>query len=312
MQNYKYDKAIAPESKNGGSPALNNNPAKSSSKKGLLVCLDLLCLFMAGLPFLIIETSTIQPYQRGFYCNDESIKYPLKTGETINDAVLCAAGILIAILAIITGEFYRIHYLKEKSRSFIQNPYVAALYKQVGCFAFGCAISQSFTDIAKVSVGRLRPHFLDVCNPDFSAIDCSKGYIQNYTCRGNDSRVQEARKSFFSGHASFSLYTMLYLVLYLQARFTWRGARLLRPLLQFTLIMMAFYTGLSRVSDHKHHPTDVLAGFAQGALVAYCIVFYVSDLFKPKMRTSLPPPPIRKDILSPVDIIERNNHHNMV
>ena len=59
---------------------------------------------------------------------------------------------------------------------------------------------------------------------------------------------------------------------YLQSRFTWRGARLLRPLTQFTLIMMSFYTGLSRVSDHKHHPTDILAGFIQGALVAYCIV----------------------------------------
>lgn len=104
---------------------------------------------------------------------------------------------------------------------------------------------------------------------------------------------------------------MLYLVLYLQARFTWRGARLLRPLLQFTLIMMAFYTGLSRVSDHKHHPTDVLAGFTQGALVAYCIVFYVSDLFKQKTKV-LQPPPIRREILSPVDIIDRNNHHNMV
>lgn len=95
---------------------------------------------------------------------------------------------------IITGELYRIHYLKEKSRSFIQNPYVAALYKQVGCFVFGCAISQSFTDIAKVSVGRLRPHFLAVCDLDFSTINCAKGvYIQNYTCRGSDSRVQEAR-----------------------------------------------------------------------------------------------------------------------
>uniref|UniRef100_A0A8C9ETP1 Phospholipid phosphatase 3 n=1 Tax=Pavo cristatus TaxID=9049 RepID=A0A8C9ETP1_PAVCR len=226
---------------------------------GFVFCLP---FFLAGLPFLIIETSTIQPYQRGFYCDDDSIRYPLKSMETINDAVLCAA-----------GELYRIHYLKEKSHSFIQNPYVAALYKQVGCFVFGCAISQSFTDIAKVSVGRLRPHFLEVCDLDFSTINCSKGvYIQNYTCRGSDSKVQEARKSFFSGHASFSLYTMLYLVFYLQARFTWKGARLLRPLLQFTLIMMAFYTGLSRVSDHKHHPTDVLAGFAQGALVAYCVV----------------------------------------
>lgn len=54
----------------------------------------------AGLPFIIIETSTIKPYHRGFYCNDESIKYPLKTGETINDAVLCAVGIVIAILAV--------------------------------------------------------------------------------------------------------------------------------------------------------------------------------------------------------------------
>ncbi|KAK2491952.1 hypothetical protein MC885_008580 [Smutsia gigantea] len=341
-------------------------------------------IYPAGLPFLIIETSTIKPYHRGFYCNDESIKYPLKTGETINDAVLCAVGIVIAILAspdtwlvasdrsvsslslpvcevlisgqetednqIITGEFYRIYYLKEKSRSTMQNPYVAALYKQVGCFLFGCAISQSFTDIAKVSIGRLRPHFLSVCNPDFSQINCSEGYIQNYKCRGDDSKVQEARKSFFSGHASFSMFTMLYLVLYLQARFTWRGARLLRPLLQFTLIMMAFYTGLSRVSDHKHHPSDVLAGFAQGALVACCIVssifngsgnlatrpdlflasldalvsssqaapqtarlvFFVSDLFKTKTTLSLPSAAIRKEILSPVDIIDRNNHHNMV
>lgn len=71
---------------------------------------------------------------------------------------------------------------------------MAALYKQVGCFVFGCAISQSFTDIAKVSVGRLRPHFLEVCDLDFSTISCGKGvYIQNYTCRGNDSKVQEAR-----------------------------------------------------------------------------------------------------------------------
>lgn len=313
MQNYKYDKAMVPETKNGGSPALNNNTPKSPSKKALLICLDLVCLFLAGLPFLIIETSTIAPYKRGFYCNDESIRYPVKEGETINDAVLCAAGIIIAILAIIIGEFYRICCLKEKSRSFIQNPYVAALYKQVGCFAFGCAISQSFTDIAKVSVGRLRPNFLAVCKVNFSTINCSEGYIENYQCaEGTEKEVLEARKSFFSGHASFSLYTMLYLVLYLQARFTWKGARLLRPLLQFTLIMMAFYTGLSRVPDHKHHPSDVLAGFAQGALVAYFIVFYVSDLFKQKTKISQPPPPIRRETLSPVDIIDRNNHHNMV
>ncbi|XP_029473852.1 phospholipid phosphatase 3 [Rhinatrema bivittatum] len=318
MQSYKYDKAMGPESRNGGGPALNNSgggggckDGGGGSKKVLLILLDLFCLIMAGLPFLVIESSTIKPYRRGFYCGDESIKYPSNTGETINDAVLCAVGILIAILAIIIGEFYRIRFMKEKSHSFIRNPYVSALYKQIGCFAFGCAISQSFTDIAKVSVGRLRPHFMAVCNPDFSNINCSVGYVEDYTCRGSASKVMEARKSFFSGHASFSMYTMLYLVFYLQARFTWRGARLLRPLLQFTLLMMALYTGLSRVSDHKHHPSDVLAGFAQGALVAYCIVFYVSDIFRTKTKISLPLP-LKKEIISSVDIIDRNSHHNIV
>uniref|UniRef100_UPI00398E8364 phospholipid phosphatase 3 isoform X3 n=1 Tax=Pristiophorus japonicus TaxID=55135 RepID=UPI00398E8364 len=207
MQSYKYDKAMPADNRNGGTSTLNNK----DHKKVMLICLDLFCLLLAGLPFLVIETSAIKPYKRGFYCNDESIKYPYKNGETISDAVLCAAGILITILSIISGECYRIHYMKERSKSFIRNPYVAALYRQVGCFIFGCAISQSFTDIAKVSVGRLRPHFLDICNPNFSTINCSLGYIVNFECRGNESKVQEARKSFFSGHASFSLYTMLYL-----------------------------------------------------------------------------------------------------
>ncbi|KAF3835075.1 hypothetical protein F7725_027633 [Dissostichus mawsoni] len=357
-----YEKAMAQETRNGGTSTLNNNNGVDNSKKKLLIALDVFCLLLAmlpslvlhrtsvrpyqrgfycsdsslrysykkstvsssvltvvgltlpsvsvtSLPFLIIETSTIKPYQRGFYCSDESIRFPRKEGDTISDAVLCGVGILIAIFTIVIGECFRIHQLHEGTKSFVGNPYVAALYKQMGVFLFGCAVSQSFTDIAKVSVGRMRPHFLDVCKPDFSTIDCSMGYITNYTCTGDESDVQEARKSFFSGHASFSMFTMLYLAFYLHSRFSWRGARLLRPLLQFTLLMMAFYTGLSRVSDHKHHHRC----FVQGALVAYCIVFYVSDLFKPRVKPATPPPsPIKKELLQSSDIIERNNHHNMV
>lgn len=59
---------------------------------------------------------------------------------------------------------------------------------------------------------------------------------------------------------------------YLQARFTWRGARLLRPLVQFVLLMLALYTGLTRISDYRHHPSDVVVGLLQGALVACWVV----------------------------------------
>ncbi|XP_053286334.1 phospholipid phosphatase 3 isoform X2 [Pleuronectes platessa] len=312
MQKYMYEKAMAQETRNGGTSTLNNNNGVDNSKKKLLIALDIFCLLLAMLPSLVLHRNSVRPYQRGLYCSDYSLNYPYKN-STVSSSVLTAVGLTLPAVSIVIGECYRIHQLHEGTKSFVGNPYVAALYRQMGVFLFGCAVSQSFTDIAKVSVGRMRPHFINVCRPDFSTIDCSLGYITNYTCTGDESDVQEARKSFFSGHASFSMFTMLYLAFYLQSRFTWRGARLLRPLLQFTLLMMAFYTGLSRVSDHKHHPTDVLAGFVQGALVAYCIVFYVSDLFKHRVKPATPQPsPIKKELLPSSDIIERNNHHNMV
>ncbi|CAL8347209.1 phospholipid phosphatase 3 isoform X2 [Gadus morhua] len=312
MQKYMYEKAMAQETRNGGTSTLNNNNGIDNSKRKLLIALDIFCLLLVMLPSLVLQRSSVPPYQRGFYCSDSSLRYPYK-GSTVPTSMLIGVGLTLPVVSIVIGECYRIHSLHEGTKSFVGNPYVSALYKQVGVFIFGCAVSQSFTDIAKVSVGRMRPHFLDVCQPDFSTINCSLGYITVYTCLGRDSKVQEARKSFFSGHASFSMYTMLYLAFYLQSRFTWRGARLLRPLLQFTLLMMAFYTGLSRVSDHKHHPTDVLAGFFQGALVACCTVYLVSDLFKPKTPPATPPPsPIKKELLPSSDIIDRSKHHNMV
>lgn len=37
-------------------------------------------------------------------------------------------------------------------------------YKVVGVFLFGCACQQLTTDIAKYTIGRLRPHFFTVSN----------------------------------------------------------------------------------------------------------------------------------------------------
>lgn len=47
---------------------------------------------------------------------------------------------------------------------------------------------------------------------------------------------------------------------------------LLKPFLQFILLMMTWYTALSRISDYKHHWSDVLFGFLQGTLVAVIVV----------------------------------------
>ncbi|XP_043940650.1 phospholipid phosphatase 3-like [Protopterus annectens] len=267
---------------NGDGPHHRIRPSlqKKDGQRKLLVLLDVLCLAVASVPFLVCEISAVKPVKRGFYCDDYSIKYPHIEKETVNDVTLVAVGVTVSVIAITIVETYRICHLKEASRSFVTNPYLSRLYKEIGAFLFGCTVGQSLTNMAKLAIGRLRPHFLAVCRPDFSTIDCSAGYVYQYNCTGNSTDVTEARKSFYSGHASFAMYSMLYLAFYVQARFTWQGARLLRPVTQFMLIIVALFTGFSRISDYRHHPTDVLVGFVQGALVAYWVAFHISSMFK--------------------------------
>ncbi|XP_038589658.1 phospholipid phosphatase 1 isoform X2 [Micropterus salmoides] len=243
------------------------------------VLLDIACLIIAGLPFVILNLKHT-PFRRGFFCNDDSIKYPHKE-DTITYELLGGVMIPVTILTMIIGECLLVHLKRIKSKSSFGS-YIACVYKAIGTFLFGAAMSQSLTDIAKYSIGRLRPHFLDVCKPDWTRINCSSGaYIEDFPCTGDPTSVTEGRLSFYSGHSSFSMYCMLFLALYLQARLQAEWARLLRPTIQFFLIAASVFTGLSRVSDYKHHWSDVLTGLLQGALMAILVVFFVSDFFKP-------------------------------
>lgn len=247
------------------------------------ILLDIACLILAGLPLAAFNLGKIKPYQRGFFCNDESISYPFHS-STVTSTVLYTVGFTVPICSMIIGECLSVYLNRIRSKSYC-NKYVACVYKAVGTYVFGAAISQSLTDIAKYSIGRLRPHFLDVCKPDWTKINCTGGaYIEDFVCTGDAALVNEARVSFYSGHSSFSMYCMLFLALYLQARMQAEWARLLRPTLQFFLIAASIYTGLSRVSDYKHHWSDVLIGLIQGAIVAILVVFFVSDFFKGKVE----------------------------
>ncbi|XP_038596544.1 phospholipid phosphatase 2 [Tachyglossus aculeatus] len=246
-------------------------------RKKVFVLLDVLCVVVASLPFVIL-TLVNSPYKRGFYCSDDSINYPYKP-DTITHGLMAGVTITVTVLIITAGEAFLVYRERLYSRSEFNN-YLAALYKVVGTFLFGAAVSQSLTDLAKYMIGRLRPNFLAVCDPDWSKVNCSI-YIQlDAVCRGNPRNVTESRLSFYSGHSSFGMYCMVFLALYVQARLCSKWARLLRPTIQFFLFAFAVFVGYTRVADYKHHWSDVLVGLLQGALIAVLIVRYVSDFFK--------------------------------
>ncbi|KAL8177871.1 UNVERIFIED_CONTAM: Phospholipid phosphatase 2 [Gekko kuhli] len=269
--------------------------------------------FVASLPSAILSLVN-SPYKRGFYCDDNSIRYPYKA-DTITHGLM--AGVTITCTTVIVrkftvslGEAFLVYKKRLYSRSEFNN-YVAALYKVLGTFLFGAAVSQSLTDLAKYTIGRLRPNFLAVCNPVWSKINCSEFVQLEFVCQGSIKNVTESRLSFYSGHSSFGMYCMMFLALYVQARFVGRWARLVRPTVQFFLLSFAIYVGYTRVSDYKHHWSDVLVGLLQGALIAILVVLYVSDFFK--QRSPLLPPCDEKEAARrkpSIALVPSNPEHN--
>ncbi|XP_069337497.1 phospholipid phosphatase 2 isoform X2 [Eulemur rufifrons] len=159
-------------------------------RRWVFVLLDVLCLLVASLPFTIL-TLVNAPYKRGFYCGDDSIRYPYRP-DTITHGLMAVVTITVTVVLVSAGEAYLVYTDRLYSRSDFNN-YVAALYKVLGTFLFGAAVSQSLTDLAKYMTGRLRPNFLAVCDPDWSRVNCSV-YVQvEKVCRGSPTNVTEAR-----------------------------------------------------------------------------------------------------------------------
>jgi len=259
-----------------------------------VVC-DFLLLLLVWLPMPIFYKS-VQPFTRGIFCNDQSIRYPKKEG-TISQEVLYSVGTLLPTLSIGAVEAYRTYVLEPKMfrggeelkpRYTLMGrpipPVLTSLYVYLGYFYFGMAFNFCLTDLGKYTIGRLRPHFIDVCKPDWTKLNCSfdpDAYRPDAFCTEEAKVVRKARVSFPSGHSSFSFYAMTYLILYLHSRMVWPiGGLLTKHVLQFVAFVLAFETALSRVSDNKHHWTDVTAGAVLGIAMATITACCMAGFFR--------------------------------
>ncbi|XP_039963038.1 putative phosphatidate phosphatase [Bactrocera tryoni] len=284
--------------------AMKDNRLTTADRRFLRSLLtDLIIFIVLGIPILICEF-VLEPFRRGFFCDDESIRYPFRpnTITTVMLGVIVLAVPALIMLLVELTLFYRCDRIREtvlllgyKVPAWLVEFAQHALY-----FTFGGLLTLEATEIGKFTIGRLRPHFISVCQPQLSdGSNCESPqnlhrYIENYICVGSgytSEDVWQARLSFPSGHSSLCFFALTYVAIYLQYKITWRGSKLTRHFLQFTLVMLAWFTALSRIMDNWHHWSDVLCGGLLGLAMALITARYITKEFKTPqacLRVELP------------------------
>ncbi|XP_032128440.1 phospholipid phosphatase 2-like [Sapajus apella] len=143
-----------------------------------------------SLPFAVLSLVNT-PYKRGFYCWDDSIRYPYRP-DTITHGLMAGATNTATVILVSVGEAYLAHTDRLYSRSGFNN-YVAAVYKVLGTFLFGAAVSRSLMDQAKYVIGRLCPNFLAVFDPEWSRVNRLVYAQLERVSRGNAADLTEVR-----------------------------------------------------------------------------------------------------------------------
>lgn len=245
-------------------------PGQSKRRLTIQIIVDIILWLGAGITVLYLFMDG-KPRNRGFFCDDLSIRYPYRR-DTISNTVLVIAGFAIFFLTLLLVEMFlcidrRCGHSCSAMRDW------CFYVKTVAVFLVGFVFQQLIVQTVKKLTGVLRPNFWDVCKPIYNETLCPM-FITNYTCSdtGYDVKTQrDAREAFPSGHAAFSMFIAVYLTIYIQQRFHIQFSRLLKPMMQFSLILTSLLCGFGRIVDNKHHMGDVFAGFGVGLVIAAAV-----------------------------------------
>ncbi len=150
-------------------------------------------------------------------------------------------------------------------------------------YAQSVALNAMVTEFSKPLFSRLRPDFReralrfhcpDLDGPEFEPY-CAD--FRDNPLSDNPEEVRDlfddGRKSFISGHSSNAFNLFGYTTLAIGGRYVWGtdaspGSRKAGIAAQSVLMSAAAYISVSRITDGRHHVSDVIAGAATGTLIA--------------------------------------------
>ncbi|KAF6774614.1 hypothetical protein AHF37_07704 [Paragonimus kellicotti] len=150
----------------------------------------------------------IQPFRLGYFPNDSTITLPARS-STVTNYVLYAVtsvSIVITVVAIETAIAWEYIQMKKAGIPIV----LYSIYDYLLVAFFGYFATILITDVGKVAVGRLRPHFVDACGP-VPVETTLLGYVSAYRCQKNPEKLFDLMKSFPSGHSSTAIYSAVFL-----------------------------------------------------------------------------------------------------
>lgn len=258
-------------------------------------------VIMAGtvmLAYYFEYTDTFAVNVQGFFCHDSAYRKPYPGPEdssAVPPALLYSLAAGVPVLVIIVGET-AVFCLQLATRDFENqektlltgdccyvNPLVRRTVRFLGIYTFGLFATDIFVNAGQVVTGNLAPHFLALCQPNYTALGCQQltQFISGEeACTGNPELIMRARKTFPSKEAALSVYAAVYLTMYITSTVKAKGTRLAKPVLCLGLMCLAFLTGLNRVAEHRNHWSDVIAGFLVGVSIAVFLVVCVVHNFR--------------------------------
>uniref|UniRef100_A0A673B5W1 Phospholipid phosphatase related 5 n=1 Tax=Sphaeramia orbicularis TaxID=375764 RepID=A0A673B5W1_9TELE len=230
-------------------------------------------------------TDTFSPAQQGFICRDPALSKPDPGPEQdsrIQPVILYSVvGGLPVVTVVLFIFIFLLHHnsnnLYDQDKVVVVgdccyvNPMVRRTFRFLGVYVFGLFATDIFVNTGQLVTGSLAPHFLAVCQPNYTALSCQdtvQFISQSDACNGDTEDIMRARMTFPCKEAALSLYTAVYLAMYVMSCVGSRGGRLPGPLLSLSLVSLAMLTGFNRVAEYRNHWSDVIAGQTIGGAIA--------------------------------------------
>jgi len=217
------------------------------------------------------------PYAQLFSILDPSISFPYTSGKAKVSSfmlyIYCAGIPMVVVIAM--------------TLLFTKGPFIRRLFfLNAGILGLGSSviITQLMTEAIKFIVGRPRPDTISRCQPDLVRAEANftttaVALFDISICTQQDKHIlEDAFRSFPSGHSSMSFGGLTFLSLFLAAQLrifvprSVHGKHVLSYAIALVPIFVAAYVAATRISDFRHRGTDVLFGSFLG--IVFAIISY--------------------------------------